>query len=82
MKIDDLSADSDAYTGGKLKVTNHLDLNNASSKLQLTRDAGKLDKETKTGELQLIEAGTTDGEFAQTIANNRYTITSAGLCRI
>ena len=82
MKIDDLSADSDAYTGGKLKVTNHLDLNNASSKLQLTIDAGKLDKETKTGELQLIEAGTTDGEFAQTIANNRYTITSAGLCRI
>lgn len=78
MKIDDLSADSDAYTGGKLKVNNHLDLNNASSKLQLTIDAGKLDKETKTGELQLIEAGTTDGEFAQTIANNRYTITSAG----
>ena len=78
MKIDDLSAGSDAYTGGKLKVTNHLDLNNASSKLQLTIDAGKLDKETKTGELQLIEAGTTDGEFAQTIANNRYTITSAG----
>lgn len=78
MKIDDLSADSDAYTGGKLKVTNHLELNEASSKLQLTIDAGKLDKETKTGELQLIEAGTSDGEFAQTIANNRYTITSAG----
>ena len=78
MKIDDLSADSDAYTGGKLKVTNHLELNEASSKLQLTIDAGKLDKETKTGELQLIEAVTSDGEFAQTIANNRYTITSAG----
>ena len=78
MKIDDLSADSDDYTGGKLKVTNHLDLNDASSKLQLTIDAGKLDKKTKTGELQLIEAGTSDGEFAQTIANNRYTITSAG----
>lgn len=78
MNIDDLSAGSDAYTGGKLKVTDRLELNNATSKLQLTIDADKLGKEEKTGELQLIEAGSSDGEFVQTIANNRYTIRSAG----
>ena len=78
MTIDDLSAGSDVYTGGKLKVTNQLDLNDTSSQLRLTIDAGKLAKKAKTGELQLIEAGSLNGEFAQTIANNRYTIKSAG----
>lgn len=75
MALSDISANSDVYSGGKIDIATGADLGGT---LQLTIAADKLNKNERTGGLQLINARGYSGEFAETIANNRYTITSAG----
>ena len=75
MAITDMAKDSSDYTGGKLTV-NDLTLGKVS-KLSMTVASGLItEREASTGGLDLIEVnGTSAGEFAEMLSNNRYKVT-------
>lgn len=77
LAITDIAKDSTSYTGGILKTTGALTMGSGST-LSLTVDAGKLTKDTSTGDLQLVSASSYEGDFASMIANNRYKVTASG----
>ena len=74
LEISDMAKGSDTYTGGHLNVA---DLNlGSNSKLSMTVAQGLItEKNATTGALDLITAsGTTSGNFAEMLSNNRYKV--------
>lgn len=77
MGISQIAADSSDYTGAKLTATNGVTLGDASAlRLTFLGDAAtQLKDGQSTGELELINGDVT-GNWASTLANNRYKITA------
>ncbi len=77
LTLNDITAGSDAYNGGKLIVSDNLDVDDDAT-LKLTIRNANLARGESTGELQLISVGgTMTGDFANRLSNIRYYVVDA-----
>ena len=77
LTLNDITAGSDAYDGGKLIVGGNLDVDDDAT-LKLTIRNANLARGESTGELQLISVGgTMTGDFANRLSNIRYYVVDA-----
>lgn len=75
--VDSLQAGSTIYSGGAIVVNGDLNLGKSSSLQLVLTDSINLEKGQSTGDLSLISVtGTTNGEWAELMSNNRYEITN------
>ncbi|MDO5011972.1 MAG: autotransporter domain-containing protein [Pseudomonadota bacterium] len=77
LTLNDITAGSDAYNGGKLIVSDDLNIDDDAT-LKLTINNASLARGESTGELQLISVGgTMTGDFANRLSNIRYYVVDA-----
>ncbi len=75
--VDWLVPDRAYYTGGAIVVNGDLNLGESSSLQLVLTDSINLEKGQSTGDLSLITVtGTTNGEWAELMSNNRYEVIS------